>query len=85
MHGERRLVSSRPEPPAKTLWERATAEGYPLACLLEPKGILMKRQTVDQVSATAALEYDSTMIGALELSSKKWVFAVQLPGSQKHT
>ena len=45
----------------------------------------MKRQTVDQASATAALDYDSTMIGALELSSKKWVFAVQLPGSRKHT
>ncbi|MFZ3181918.1 MAG: IS110 family transposase [Methylocystis silviterrae] len=45
----------------------------------------MKRQTIDQVSATAALDYDSTMIGALELSSKKWVFAVQLPGSRKHT
>ena len=30
---------------AKTLWGRATAEGYPLVCLLEPKGILMKRQT----------------------------------------
>ena len=29
--------------------------------------------------------YDSTLIGALELSSKKWVFAVQLPGSKKHT
>jgi transposase len=35
--------------------------------------------------ATAALDYDNTMIGALELSSKKWVFAVQLPGSTKHT
>ncbi len=35
--------------------------------------------------ATAALDYDSTMIAALELSSKKWVFAVQLPGSKKHT
>lgn len=34
---------------------------------------------------TAALRYDSTMIGALVLSSKKWVFAVQLPGSTKHT
>jgi len=34
---------------------------------------------------TAALDYDSTLIGALELSSKKWVFAVQLPGSKKHT
>jgi transposase len=47
----------------------------------------MKCQTIDQASAsaTAALDYDSTMIGALELSSKKWVFAVQLPGSRKHT
>jgi transposase len=35
--------------------------------------------------ATAALDYDSTLIGALELSSKRWVFAVQLPGSKKHT
>lgn len=33
----------------------------------------------------AALDYNSTLIGALELSSKKWVFAVQLPGSKKHT
>ena len=35
--------------------------------------------------ATAALDYDSTLIGALELSSKKWVVAVQLPGSKKHS
>jgi transposase len=34
---------------------------------------------------TAALDYDSTLIGALELSSRKWVFAVQPPGSKKHT
>jgi hypothetical protein len=33
----------------------------------------------------AALGHDSTMFGALELSSKKWMFAVQLPGSAKHT
>ncbi|WP_156967608.1 hypothetical protein [Methylosinus sp. PW1] len=33
----------------------------------------------------AALDYDNTLIGALELSSKKWVFAVQVPGSRKHT
>jgi transposase len=36
-------------------------------------------------SAATALDYDSTMIAALELSSKKWIFAVQLPGSKKHT
>ena len=34
---------------------------------------------------TAARDYDSTLIGASELSSKKWVFAVQPPGSKKHT
>ena len=28
----------------------------------------------------AAADYDSTIIGALELSEKKWVLAVQLPG-----
>jgi hypothetical protein len=38
------------------------------------------RLTGNPTPSTAALDYDSTMIGALELSSKKWVFAVQLPG-----
>jgi transposase len=47
----------------------------------------MRHQTIDQAaaSATVALDYESTMIGALELSSRKWVFAVQLPGSRKYT
>ena len=47
----------------------------------------MRHQTIDQAaaSATVALDYESTMIGALELSSMKWVFAVQLPGSRKYT
>jgi len=45
----------------------------------------MKCQRIDQASASAALDYDGTMIRALDLSSKKWVFAVQLPGSRKHT
>jgi hypothetical protein len=31
-------------------------------------------------STQAALDYNSTIIGALELSEKKWVLAVQLPG-----
>lgn len=35
--------------------------------------------------STAALDDDGTLIGALELSSKKWVFAVQLPGVKKHS
>jgi transposase len=43
------------------------------------------RPTGNPTLSTAALDYDSTMIGALELSSKKWVFAVQLPGVKKHS
>jgi transposase len=34
---------------------------------------------------SAALDYDSTIIGALEMSEKKWVLAVQLPGVKRHT
>jgi transposase len=34
---------------------------------------------------SAALNYDSTIIGALEMSDKKWVLAVQLPGVKRHT
>jgi transposase len=34
---------------------------------------------------SAALDYDTTIIGALELSEKKWVLAVQLPGVKRHT
>ena len=43
------------------------------------------RRIVDQAPVAAALDYDSTLIGALELSSKKWVFAIQVPGLRKHT
>ncbi|MGJ0531964.1 hypothetical protein [Methylocystis sp.] len=43
------------------------------------------RPTGNPTPSTAALDYDSTKIGALELSSKKWVFAVQLPGVKKHS
>src|SRR5271166_6289032 len=41
------------------------------------------RPTGNPTVSTAALDYDSTMISALEL--RKWVFAVQLPGVNKHT
>src|ERR1700732_760670 len=34
---------------------------------------------------SAALDYDSTIIGALEMSDKKWVLAVQLPGVKRHS
>ena len=36
-------------------------------------------------SAQTAIDYNSTIIGALELSSKKWVLAVQLPGVDRHS
>ena len=35
-------------------------------------------------SRQAALDYNSTIIGAVELSEKKWVLAVQLPGVGRH-
>ena len=36
-------------------------------------------------STQAAVDYNSTIIGALELSEKKWVLAVQLPGVSRHS
>jgi transposase len=36
-------------------------------------------------STQAAVDYDTTIIGALELSEKKWVLAVQLPGVKRHS
>ena len=36
-------------------------------------------------STQSAVDYDSTIIGALELSEKKWVLAVQLPGVSRHS
>jgi transposase len=36
-------------------------------------------------SSQAAVDYDSTIIGALELSEKKWVLAVRLPGVSRHS
>ena len=36
-------------------------------------------------SPQAAIDYNSTIIGALELSEKKWVLAVQLPGVDRHS
>src|SRR6201987_4178709 len=38
-----------------------------------------------QGSAQAGVDYNTTIIGALELSSKKWVLAVQLPGVDRHS
>ena len=36
-------------------------------------------------SAQTAIDYNSTIIGALELSSKMWVLAIQLPGVDRHS
>ena len=36
-------------------------------------------------SARTAVDYNSTIIGALELSEKRWVLAVQLPGVSRHS
>jgi len=36
-------------------------------------------------STQAALDYNSTIIGALELSERKWVLAVQLPGVSRYS
>lgn len=36
-------------------------------------------------SPQAAIDYNSTIVGALELSEKKWVLAVQLPGVSRHS
>jgi transposase len=36
-------------------------------------------------SSQAAVDYSATIIGALELSAKKWVLAVQLPGVSRHS
>jgi len=36
-------------------------------------------------SSQAAIDYNSTIIGALELSEKKWVLAVQPPGVGRHS
>ncbi len=36
-------------------------------------------------SIATVLDYNTTIIGALELSAKKWMFAVQLPGSKRHS
>lgn len=35
-------------------------------------------------SPQAVIDYNSTIIGVLELSAKKWVLAVQLPGVDRH-
>jgi len=34
---------------------------------------------------TPVLDYSTTIIGALELSERKWVLAVQLPGNNRHS
>ena len=46
-----------------------------------------RRRRMSQFSGfpQAAVNYNSTIIGALESSEKKWVLAVQLPGVRRHS
>ncbi len=46
---------------------------------------MRQTQSDKPAPASTALDYDSTIIGALELSEKKWVVAVQLPGVRRHS
>jgi hypothetical protein len=55
-----------------------------LGRLHSPRRIKMT-QPERSALTSAALDYDTTIIGALELSEKKWVLAVQLPGVKRHT
>src|SRR5208337_1027538 len=44
-----------------------------------------RRMSQFKGSAQGAVDYNSTIIAALELSEKKWVLAVQLPGVDRHS
>jgi hypothetical protein len=68
---------------AVSYFEAFMPKMYPL--YRDPAAIDGARRAGNPTPSTAALDYDSTLIGALELSSKKWVFAVQLPGVKKHS
>jgi len=58
-------------------------EGEGLGLSFKPKETPRMRRLVDRAAVAAALDFDSTAIGALELSSKIWVVAVQRPGSRE--
>ncbi len=55
-----------------------------LGLLLEPWRTEMT-PSCKSAPAIAALDYDSTIIGSLELSSTKWLFAAQVPGVARHS
>lgn len=46
---------------------------------------MRQTQSDKPAPAAAALDYDSTIIASLELSEKKWVVAIQLPGVTRHS
>ena len=52
---------------------------------LHTRGELKMTQPGRPAPTSAALDYDNTIIGALEMSDKKWVLAVQLPCVKRHT
>src|ERR1700730_8172540 len=55
-----------------------------LGRLHSPRRIKMT-QPERSALTSAALDHDTTNIGTLELSEKKWVLAVQFPGVKRHT
>src|SRR6202047_2933233 len=55
-----------------------------LGWLHSPRRIEMTQPERPAPRCTAP-DYDTTIIGALEMSEKKWVLAVQLPGVKRHT
>ena len=63
----------------------ATSDQVSFGLFAQTKGKPMRPAQGSAKSTTAALDYDSTIYGALELSDKKWVLAVQLPGVDRHS
>jgi hypothetical protein len=49
--------------------------------LFDRKTLRRRGMTQPASSFAPALDYSATIIGALELSGKSWVLAVQLPGA----
>jgi transposase len=53
--------------------------------LADHKTLRRRGMTQPASSITPVLDYGVTIIGALELSGKSWVLAVQLPGVKRHS
>jgi len=67
----------------KILWGRAAAKGR--VSSVDRKTLRRIEMAQFVKPQLAAPDYDSTIIGALELSEKKWVLTVQVPGVKWHS